>query len=387
MKILDLSFSIAALLMMVWPAHAQDAKNQDQEARIAWLTTVKGIDWPRHEKDSTGAEIIDFQADKEALVKIIGDIKDVGCNTVFFQLVSNMDAIYPSKILPWSHVLTGTQGVDPGYDPLALAIETCRSLGLEIHAWLNPLRCGAEDMQRDSSHIVITHPEMIQTYNKSYFLDPALPQTREHLSSIIAELLDNYDLDGIHIDDYFYPEGFQANQGTWEDADQYEEYQNEGGELDREGWRFANINACVAAMYNTTHSYPGKVFGISPGGRLVNTVRLYADPRFWIEEGTIDYLIPQIYWQHGHPIADFFTVLNSWEEIMKDVPMYVGLAAYRLGQKGFESVDEFKKQIEECRQASWVKGHAWFSTKCILTDEFKKFLKEGPYSDSSLCSE
>ena len=369
---------IIAVVLAAGRGFGQEAATGSDEVRIAWLTTVKGIDWPRHEKDSTGAEIIDIQADKEALTQIIKDIKDVGCNTVFFQVVSNMDAIYPSEILPWSHVLTGKQGEDPGYDPLEIAVKTCRSLGLSIHAWLNPLRCGPADMERDSSHVVIARPELTQKYGDAWFLDPALPEVRRHLSSIIEELMVNYDLDGIHIDDYFYPSGFQEKQGTWEDAAQYEAYQREGGDLDREQWRFANINACVAAMYNTTHKYGG-TFGISPGGRLVNTLRLYADPRCWVEEGTVDYLIPQIYWQHGHPIADFPTVLASWEEIVGDVPMYVGLGAYRLGQKGFESTDEFKKQLEECRQAPWVKGHAWFSTKCILTDEFRTFLKEGPY--------
>lgn len=370
---------VVLCLLSAMSAHAsvkgiQGKDEHADEFRAAWLTTVKGIDWPRHEKDKDGNEIIDYEADKEALVQIIQDISDVGCNVVLFQVVSNMDAIYPSEILPWSHVLSGEQGTDPGYDPLETAVETCRSLGLEIHAWLNPLRCGPSDMQRDSRHVVESHPDLVKTYNNACYLDPARPETRSYLASIVHELMQNYDLDGIHIDDYFYPAGFQDNRGTWDDSSQYDDYVAGGGEADIEKWRFSNINACVAAMYNATHEHEG-IFGVSPGGRLVNTLRLYADPRCWIDEGTIDYLIPQIYWQHGHPVADFPTVLASWEEIMCGVPMYVGLAAYRLGQKGFDTTDEFKAQIEDCRNASWVNGHAWFSTKCILTDDFRKFLQ------------
>lgn len=376
---------LAAVLGVVgtaWGAHRGDSLAQKEEVRAAWLATVKGIDWPRHQKDSLGNPIIDLQADQEALVQMITAIKDVGCNTVYFQVVSNMDALYPSDILPWSYLPTNIPGEDPGYDPLQLAIETCRNLGLKIHAWLNPLRCGALDLPRGDSHPVNVHPEWIRTYKDMYYLDPAMPEVQEHLASVVRELLLKYDLDGIHIDDYFYPAGFQSDPLDWDDARQYEAYIASGGTEDRELWRFRNINACVKAMHDATHETSDKaVFGISPGGRLVNTVALYADPRFWVEEGTIDYLIPQIYWQHGHPIADFAQVMASWEEIMKGVPMYVGLAAYRYGQKGFESVDEFRQQIDECREAPWVHGHAWFSAKCILTDEFKAFLMEGPYKD------
>lgn len=380
MKIKYLFFvAIVAWMAASVPSKGQDVA-PDGEFRAAWLATVKGIDWPRHEKDADGNEIIDPKADQEALVKMITDIKNVGCNVLLFQVVSNMDALYPSEILPWCHIVTGTQGQDPGYDPLAIAVKTCRELGLEIHAWINPLRCGPSDMERDSSHVVLAHPNYVQIYKDAYYLDPANPSAREYLTSIICELLEKYDLDGIHIDDYFYPAGFQDDQDTWDDSDQYQAYVDDDGELDCEQWRFENINTCVRELYQTTHEYGEKRFGISPAGRLVNTLRLYADPRAWAEESTIDYLIPQIYWQHGHPIADFAQVLANWNEIIPFyIPIYVGIGAYRYGQKGFESLDEFRQQIDDCREAPNVYGHAWFSAKCILTDEFSKFLKEGPY--------
>ena len=227
MKIKYLFFvAIVAWMAASVPAKGQDVA-PDGEFRAAWLATVKGIDWPRHEKDADGNEIIDSKADQEALVKMITDIKNVGCNVLLFQVVSNMDALYPSEILPWCHIVTGTQGQDPGYDPLAIAIKTCRELGLEIHAWINPLRCGPSDMERDSSHVVLAHPNLVQIYKDAYYLDPANPAAREYLTSIICELLEKYDLDGIHIDDYFYPAGFQDDQDTWDDSDQYQAYVDE----------------------------------------------------------------------------------------------------------------------------------------------------------------
>ena len=346
----------------------------EHEVRAVWLATVNGIDWPDKE------DAPDVQQTK--LRSLIRDIGETGCNTVYFQVVSNMDALWPSDILPWSHVLTGTQGKDPGYDPLSIAIDECRKQGLQIHAWLNPLRCGASSFERSSKHVVKAHPKWIQKYKNNLFLDPSLPEVRTHLGNIATELLSRYDLDGIHIDDYFYPDGLQTDQGTWDDEAQVKKT-GKGMTLDQ--WRYSNINQCVKALSEATHSAKaGAVFGVSPGGRLVNTVRLYADPRFWIEEGSIDYLVPQIYWQHGHPIADFPTVLESWKDIMKDVPMLTGLAAYRYGESGFEKLDEYYMQVSECREAPWVMGHAWFSTKSILRDDVKQWLRDSLYQSDVL---
>ena len=346
----------------------------NNEVRAVWLATVNGIDWPDKNDDAL--------TQQNKLRQIIRDIGSTGCNTVYFQVVSNMDALWPSDILPWSHVLSGTQGKDPGYDPLSTAIDECRKQGLQIHAWLNPLRCGAVSFDRSPKHVVKAHPKWIKTYGSNLFLDPALPEVRKHLGDIATELLKKYDLDGIHIDDYFYPSGFQADNGSWDDSAQFKK---DGGGMTLEEWRYSNINKCVKALSDATHeAKAGAVFGVSPGGRLVNTIRLYADPRYWIEEGSIDYLVPQIYWQHGHAIADFPTVLESWKEIMKGVPMLTGLAAYRYGEPGFEKKEEFYRQVSEGREAPWVEGHAWFSTKSIMKEDFRQWLRDSLYQDEVL---
>lgn len=353
---------------------ATDRVVLDHEFRGAWLTTVRGLDWPSADDDAATQ-----QAKLRAMIQ---DIYDLGCNAVIFQVVSNQDAFYPSGNLPWSRVLTGTEGVNPGYDPLAVAVEACHGLGMEIHAWLNPLRLGAADLDHDILHPVRMHPEWVQTYGGTLYLDPALPEVRSHLADVVTELLAQYDLDGIHIDDYFYPYGLQTDPGTWDDAASYAAY---GAGKSLSDWRYANINAVVRAMYEATHAAsPTAYFGVSPGGRLENTCALYADPRMWIAEGTIDYLVPQIYWQHGHRIADFTTVLNSWAPVMGDVPMLTGLAAYRLGETGFESISEFYDQVHECRMAPWVQGHIWFRVEHLLGSAFRTFLQESAYPYRSL---
>ncbi len=353
---------------------ASDKVVLQHEWRAAWLTTVNGSDWP-DKNDS-------LQVQKTKLATMIRDLKAVGVNVVFIQVSSNQDAIYPSEILPWSHVLTGKQGRDPLYDPLALAVETCRAEGLQIHAWLNPFRCGKKDFERDPRHVVLSHPEYLQEYGVNYYLDPSLDGVKSHLASVVEELLTNYDLDGIHIDDYFYPDGLSSEEKEWNDDASYDA---SGKALSKELWRFHNVDECIKILYETTHSVrPGAVFGVSPAGRLVNTRKLYADPTTWCAQGTVDYLVPQIYWQHGHKVADFKKVLDSWEEVVAKVPMFTGLASYRYGETGFEDLDEFRVQVEECREASYVKGHVWFPARSILTSEFRAFLLDGIYKYGSL---
>jgi uncharacterized lipoprotein YddW (UPF0748 family) len=349
---------------------ATDRITLQHEVRGDWLTTVGGSDWP-DKNDPAETQIIKLRT-------LIRNLKEAGCNLVYFQVVSNMDALFKTHTLPWSHVLTGVQGQDPGYDPLWVAIEACREQGLEIHAWINPLRAGNVTLERCPEHVVLSHPDWIQQYGNGYYLDPALPEVQQHLYNLVTELMTNYDLDGIHIDDYFYPDGIQADEKQWT-----EKNLPEG--VDREEWRYNNIDLCVKAMYDATHAAkPNATFGISPAGRLENTLKLYADPRRWVKQKTVDYLVPQIYWPHGHRIADFKKVLDSWEDIVKDVPMFTGLAPYRKGQTGFESMAEYERQVQECREAPYVQGHIWFRTVHILDDDFLPTLKNSIYAYGSL---
>ena len=349
-----------------------------EEVRGAWLATVAGLDWP----------CVDDQAiiQQIRLVEQIRGLRETGCNTLYFQVVSNMDALYPSRLLPWSAVLTGTEGRNPGYDPLAIAVRTAHECGMQIHAWINPLRVCRDDVTPHAeSHVSIAHPEWVQNYRHKLYLDPGNPEVVGFLAQIATEILAAYDVDGLHIDDYFYPEGLQKDDNGWRN-DMYEAY-GKGQKLDE--WRFSTINNVVATLCSTTHSAGSHlVFGVSPSGRIVNTCRLYADPRMWVNEGTVDYLAPQIYWAIGRSdAAAFDLVLDSWRFIAKGVPVYVGLAAYKYygkttGQDApYISLSEFRREIDLCRQAWYVKGHIWFRTQNILQDEFKAYILSELYSD------
>lgn len=419
MKLNKLLLAAVALLIL-WsvPCTAQKTNNQEDprftpmvdeiilehEFRGAWVTTVGATDWPKNQvilekispKESKRAmrkriaRQIDSQ--KTAIVEMFTALKNCGINAVMFHTVSNSDAMYPSKILPWCVHLTGKQGGNPGYDPLAFAIETAHNLDLEIHAWLNPFRIGFKDVERAADHPCFLYPERVQTVETkrgaSMYWNPAHPDVVDYLGDLCTELMTNYNLDGIHIDDYFYPDGLRGGGvPDWDDAKFYEEYVKGGGDMTLERWREENVNKVIRVMYDAVHkANPDAIFSVSPGGRLVNTQSLYADPQYWIAEGTIDFLAPQLYWQHGHPIADFKQVLDSWKDIMKDIPCVPGLAAYRWGEKGaFENLEEYDLQVQECREAKdYVYGNIWFTTKSILRPEFAEHMKTTFYKYPSL---
>lgn len=370
--------SIVFVLLLALPAASRTVNPPlrnaapEEEVRGAWIATVVGLDWP----DSTFVPI----SQQLKLIEQIRGLADMGCNTVYFQVVSNMDALYPSGILPWSQVLTGEEGQNPGYDPLELAVKAAHECGMKIHAWINPLRVSRDLADKHCpEHVSKKHPQWVQRYGRTLYLDPGIPDAMKYLSDIAAEIMSRYDVDGLHIDDYFYPDGLQKNQRTWK-LDSWKKY-GKGKKLD--DWRYATVNKVVKMLSDITHSQkPGAQFGVSPSGRLVNTLRLYADPRMWVAEGSVDYLVPQIYWAIDRPDkAAFDVVLDSWKDIARGVPVYAGIAAYKHDDaynKGldvpFSSLGEFSRQLELCRNASWVKGHVWFRTKYILEDDFKAYI-------------
>lgn len=385
------------------------------EFRGAWLSTVESIDWPKvrilleRQTNADGSKESSSQMkkriaeqreqQKKDLVSLITKIHRSGCNAVMFQVVSNTDALYPSKILQWAPSLTDTPGEGPGYDPLALAVKTAHSMGMEIHAWINPLRIGKVDFPRRADNICYKKAELVQEHNGRLYWDPGQAKVREYLGELATEIMTKYDLDGLHIDDYFYPDGLKGtgeqakpkkNEKVWNDEALFQKY-GQGKTLDQ--WREGNIDEIVRVMHEAVHkAKPFAVFGVSPAGRLVNTQGLYADPRNWAKQGTIDYLIPQIYWQHGHEIADFKKVLDSWAGILEDVPVIVGMAAYRYKSKAFPEFSEYELQVKECREAPYldnefrqnVVGECWFTTHNIITDDFTSDMLNSFYGEEML---
>ena len=362
----------AVLFLLSLNISAQNAAEQ----RGAWLATVDGLDWPR--KQSL------HYAQRSDLIATIDSLAALGCNTLYFQVVSEMDAMYSSDILPWSRHLSGEEGMTPYFDPLGLAVKAAHRNGMQIHAWINPLRVSISDTTvRSISQIKYVHPEWVHNYRGKEYLDPGNPEVVDFLCRVAAEILSRYDVDGLHIDDYFYPDGLQSDRrspsdkGAWDDSALYALY---GGGKTLEEWRFGNIDRLVAALHETTRSVrPDAVFGVSPQGRIANSRRLYADPRRWAGQGSVDYLLPQLYWSTGrNDAAAFPKVLPEWEALASErLIIYVGLAAYkhdpvfyrRKQDAGFRDTAEYRTQVELLRNRKKIHGHVWFRTRDILERE------------------
>lgn len=344
------------------------------EMRAAWLTTAWKLDWPG---SATGAA-----EQKALLISLIDRLKSLNINVIFFQAMTSCEAFYNSSILPWSAYLTGTMGTDPGYDPLKLAIDAAHERGMELHAWINPLRVGSESVTYVSGHPALLHPERYCTYNKVRYWNAGLPEVREYLRDVVAEIINNYDVDGIHFDDYFYPDGLQRDAKEWDDSQAYAQY---GGGKSLAEWREANIDNMVKGVHDKIADVKPKViFGISPSGQYANTLALYANPVTWLNQKSIDYLAPQIYWQIGHSTADFDKLARFWSSKSGGIPIFPGIAAYRLGESGFPSPSEFLSEVLLCRSLSNVLGNCWFRTEHILAANLNSYIKSNIYPGVSL---
>lgn len=286
-----------------------------------------------------------FQKQFDAIVK---QAKEYGFNALIVHVRSHADALYSSKLYPWSHLLTGTQGQDPGYDPLAYMIQSTHKAGLSFHAWLNPLRiqrnATPESLSTDNPYTRWTTDT--QTDNNRWavqiaegiYLNPAYSQTRAYIIDGIKEIVEHYDVDGIHFDDYFYP--VPPEDINTFDQTEYDAYCKEASSkatpLTLLEWRTANINTLVSGVYSAVKALkPTVVFGISPTGNLENNRQMGADVKTWGgNSGYVDYLCPQIYFSFEHKTHPFVDTAKEWKKIATspDVSLYIGLALYKAGK-------------------------------------------------------
>lgn len=325
--------------------HAQQAPKR--EVRGAWIATYFNIDWPK----SRTAPVVLKRA---ALISILDHHQATGINTIYFQIRSQCDAMYPSAIEPWSADLTGKQGtapvetnpIDPAseviWDPLQFMIEECHKRGIELHAWMNPFRAisnynGINAFSPD--HVAKKHPEWLLSQGNLRILDPGIPEVHGYINSVIADVVSRYDLDGVHFDDYFYPSGTNYNDDATFNADPR-------GFTNRGDWRRDNINRFIKSVSETIAALkPWVKFGVSPSGIYRNStnpalgsatsglqhyVTLFADTRKWLQEGWIDYLVPQVYWYIGQRGADYSVVVPWWNNNAYGRHIYVGMAGYKV---------------------------------------------------------
>jgi uncharacterized lipoprotein YddW (UPF0748 family) len=344
------------------------------------MATVLNIDYPQNPTVNSATLQADF---KSQLYRL----RQAGINTIFVQVRPAGDAIYPSKHAPWSEWLTGVQGKAPvsDFDPLAYMIQMAHAQSVELHAWVNPYRVAMtlDSLSFAPDHLYHQRPDWIRTYSGRRYLDPGLPEVRAHLGEVIDELVANYDLDGIHFDDYFYP--YPKAGVPFPDEDTFNRY---GGSRGLADWRRDNVNTFVAeTQQRIKAAKPWMQFGISPFGVWRNQAQdpvmgsdtrasvssyddLYGDALSWARAGTVDYLLPQLYWSMDYAPAGYRILANWWAaNTPKNIALYAGHAAYKVGNNADEawnSLEEMPRQVEYNNQLPAMKGSVYFSTKSIL---------------------
>ncbi|PHV72284.1 hypothetical protein CS063_02070 [Sporanaerobium hydrogeniformans] len=355
------SVSLGSFVIPTW------AQSTTQDRRAVWISTVNNLDYPAKASQNNIA------AQKKEYTDKLDALKALGMNTVVVQVRPKADALYESAINPWSDVLTGEQGKYPGYDPLAFMIEETHKRGMEFHAWMNPYRVtttGTDVNTLSSSHPARLHPNWTLTYKNALYYNPALPEVKQHVVDSVSELALNYAVDAIHFDDYFYPSGYPLPEGEGRDGQEANQ-------------RRAHINDMVSrvstAIKEINYTTGKKIlFGISPIGIWKNQksdstgsntggnesyYSVCADSRTWIKEGWIDYIVPQIYWETGHKLADYETLVKWWSNEVKgtQVKLYIGQGVYK-----DEVATEIDKQLQVNEKYNEVKGSFYFSVRDLL---------------------
>ncbi|MBV8037482.1 family 10 glycosylhydrolase [Roseateles sp.] len=367
-----------------------------REWRAAWIATVANIDWPSKPGLSAEAQQAEIRALCDTAV-------GVGLNALILQVRTSNDALYESKLEPWSEYLTGTQGQHPGYDPLAVWLKECRARGLELHAWFNPYRSrhsSAKSAVADS-HVSRTHPDWVKRYGDQLWMDPGEPQAAEHTLAVVRDLLSRYAVDGVHIDDYFYPYPIQdpatKQEIDFPDEPSWQKYLAKGGSLSRHDWRRYNVNTLVQRLYALAHEVrPGTRVGVSPFGMPKPAARppgisgfsqydkLYADVELWLREGWMDYLAPQLYWPRAQTAQAFEPLLQAWRaQNPLGRPIHPGLFTSRINDtdKSWQP-DEVLAQIDIIRSVSPGSGHVHFSMAALAQNRkgIADALRSGPYA-------
>jgi len=347
-----------------------------REARGVWIATVANIDWPSRN---------DLSADTQRaeLRDLLDRAASNGLNMVVFHVRPAGDAVYESSIEPWAAMLTGTQGVGPGYDPLAYAVAEAHARGLELHAWINPFRAGntKDTLKLASTHQFVVRRDMLRIYGSQVWFDPGEPAVQDHAIRVVRDIVQRYDIDAIHADDYFYPYQENDANGKTIDFPDSATYARSGSTLARADWRRANVDRFVQRLYGEVHQVkPTIKVGLSPFGiwrpgnppsvtGLDAYATIYADSRKWLNSGWVDYFAPQLYWSIAAPGQSFPALLDWWiGENTGRRHLWPGLAAYRVsdGTTSAFGPDEIANQITLARQRPGSTGHLLYNATSTL---------------------
>lgn len=349
-----------------------------REFRGAWIQIING--------QFQGMDRPQMQAN---LTHQLDVLKACGVNAIMFQVRGEADALYASPYEPWSRFLTGQQGraPQPYWDPLAWMVEQCHRRGMELHAWINPFRAKTKGTtELATTHYYIQHPERCFSYDGLLIMDPALQENRVYICRIAADIVRRYDVDGLHIDDYFYP--YPAAGQPIPDDKSFAKYSN--GLTDRGDWRRQNVNRAIQMLHDTLRAVkPWVKFGVAPfgiyhnarsggnipgsqTGGLQNYDDLYADVLYWINQGWVDYNIPQLYWEIGHKAADYATLVEWWGRYAAGRPLIIGQDVERTVKApdlNNPSVNQMPEKFRIQRATRGVVGNClWYSAAVVRNE-------------------
>ncbi|MFD7521887.1 family 10 glycosylhydrolase [Paenibacillus chitinolyticus] len=369
------------------------------EMRAAWIATVENIDWPVK-------GTYDAEQQKRQLIHLLDELEAAGINTVIYQVRPTSDAFYRSALNPWSAWLTGNQGKDPGYDPLAFAIQEAHKRNMELHAWFNPYRISndTDKSKLAESNPAVRHPDWVVSYGGKLGYNPGNPEVKRYIIDSIMEVVNNYDIDAVHFDDYFYP--YPVTGVDYPDAAEYAAY---GSGMSIADWRRNNVDSLIrqlSAEIKKSKSYVQ--FGISPFGIWRNKANdpagsetnglesysaIYADSKKWVDEQWIDYITPQLYWNINYSPAAYDKLIDWWKRQVegKHVLLYAGHGVHKIGadDPNWLDPDQLPNQILFNRNFADVKGSMFFSAVQVLENKlgFQDRLKTDLYKYPSLMPE
>ncbi len=361
-----------------------------REFRGAWIATVANIDWPSR----PGLPAAQQQAE---LTGLLDRAVEIGLNAVVLQVRPAADALYDSPLEPWSYYLTGREGESPGYDPLEFAVAEAHARGLQLHAWANPFRASMPGGRHSAGHVTRAHPEWTVRYGDLTWIDPGQPAAVDHSLAVLRDLVTRYDIDGLHLDDYFYP--YPVAGTDFPDGPSYRAAQAQGETLGRADWRRQNVNRFVERLYGEVRAAkPDVLLGLSPFGiwrpgspqgitGFDAYEGLYADARLWLREGWLDYLAPQLYWARDSRGQNFGRLLGWWgSENTQGRHLWPGLFDSRtMPDVGTWRPGEIVGQVETTRQSGVSTGTVHYSFKSLVASRaLGRALAEEVYAEPAL---
>jgi uncharacterized lipoprotein YddW (UPF0748 family) len=352
------------------------------QMRGSWVSTVANIDWPLQQG-------LTAKEQKSALLARLDEAVERRLNTVVFQVRPTADAMWPSPYEPWSEWLSGTQGEDPGWDPLGFAVREAHKRGLQLHAWFNPFRIRNDTHIEKlvADHPANKHPDWVVPYGGKIYYNPGIPEVRRFIQNAILDAVRKYEIDAVHFDDYFYP--YPVAGQVFDDDATFARYG--GGFTDKAAWRRDNIDRLILELSRKIKRIRKHCqFGVSPFGVWRNKAtdptgsdttagvqtydNLHADTRKWVQEGWLDYICPQVYWNIGFAAADYAKLVPWWADVVAGtgVNLYIGEALYKVGTTGQPAAwfdpAELSRHLTFCQDYPQVKGNVYFSAKLLPQD-------------------